>query len=121
MFEKASKLKLRFQTSKGILTVEDLWDLTLPQLNKIAKDLNSEIKKDSEEDFLNDRSEVDTILQLRFSIVRHIMEVKKVEVRTSQESAMNKEHNQSILRLIAEKEAEELKSLSAEELRKLLK
>ena len=29
MFEQAARLKLRFETSRGLLSVEDLWDLPL--------------------------------------------------------------------------------------------
>ena len=40
MFEKASRLKLRFKTQNGIIAVDDLWDLTLDSLNTLAKALN---------------------------------------------------------------------------------
>ena len=30
MYEKALRMKLRFETPQGPLTVEDLWDLPLP-------------------------------------------------------------------------------------------
>ena len=36
MFEKASRLKLRFSTSIGMLSAEDLWDLPLSSRNGTA-------------------------------------------------------------------------------------
>ena len=55
MFEQASRLKLRFTTARGSLSVEDLWDLPLtsttgkPNLDDIAKSLNRELRATSEE------------------------------------------------------------------------
>ena len=37
IFEKASKQKLRFVTSKGMISSEDLWDMSLQSLDIIAK------------------------------------------------------------------------------------
>lgn len=44
MFEKASRIKLRYSTNRGVLSVEDLWDLSLEQLDPIAINLNKSLK-----------------------------------------------------------------------------
>ena len=49
-FEKASRLKLRFNTAKGDITVEDLWDLKLESRNgfdleSVAQSLNRAVKR----------------------------------------------------------------------------
>ena len=46
MYKKASKLKLRFQTQKGNLSVEQLWDLSLDDL-KIEVKKQYEINKEN--------------------------------------------------------------------------
>ena len=51
MFEKASRMKLRFNTQRGVLSVEDLWDLPLIQLDNIAKHI-IDVKLQEQEDRL---------------------------------------------------------------------
>ncbi|MFA5457111.1 MAG: hypothetical protein WC261_05690, partial [Synergistaceae bacterium] len=65
MFEKATRMKLRIATGKGNLSVEDLWDLNLAQLNEVAKGLNRRVKELGEEDFLKVEKKEETLT--RFS------------------------------------------------------
>ena len=57
-FEKASRIRLRFDTPQGSLTVEDLWQLPLTSrtgranLDDIAKSLNRQLKETAEESFV---------------------------------------------------------------------
>ena len=44
IFEKATRGKMRFQF-KGLVSVEDLWDLSVQDLDKIFKSLNSQKKQ----------------------------------------------------------------------------
>ena len=91
MFEKASRLKLRFDTPKGMITTEDVWDLPLTSrngasLDNLAKDLNRTIKETEEESFVADKSARNTVLELKFDIVKHIIEVKKAELTASKKA-----------------------------------
>ena len=120
MFEKASKIKLRFPSSKGMLTTEDLWDLSLQQLNSLAKDLNKKVKESVEPDFLEVKSDSDTITKLQFDIVIQVLTKKKEEGTARAEAAANKAKNARILELIGKKQDAALENLSEEELKKLL-
>lgn len=120
MFLKASRERLRFTTDKGLLSVEDLWALSLQQLNKIAKALNKELKVSAEEDFLGDTSVEDTITKLRFDIVLKIIEIKKEEAKVKREASSRKERKQKLLGILAEKEDDVLKGMTPEEIRKEL-
>ena len=114
IFEKATRAKLRFRTEKGNLSVEDMWDLNLQQLNRIAKRLNKEIKESSEEDFLEEKSAVDVEAKLQFDIVLYILETKKAETKARKEASTKKAEKEKLLSLLAEKQDEAMKGLTEE-------
>lgn len=123
MFDKATRMKLRFESNKGLLSVEQVWDLSLNALNEMAKGLSRQVKaaETDEEDFIGTKSNVDSELQLRFDVVKHIIGVKLKERDDSREAAERKANNQVILELIQRKKQQELESKSVEELEALLK
>ncbi|QVW27179.1 hypothetical protein [Escherichia phage vB_EcoM-ZQ1] len=123
MFDKATRMKLRFESNKGLLSVEQVWDLSLTALNEMAKGLSRQVKaaETDEEDFIGTKSNVDSELQLRFDVVKHIIGVKLKERDDSREAAERKANNQIILELIQRKKQQELESKSVEELEALLK
>lgn len=123
MFDQATRLKLRFESNKGLLSVEQVWDLNLTALNEMAKGLNRQVKaaQTDEEDFIGTKSNVDSELQLRFDVVKHIIGVKLKERDDTKDAAERKASNQAILELIQRKKQQELEGLSIEELEKRLK
>lgn len=123
MFDKATRMKLRFESNKGLLSVEQVWDLSLTALNEMAKGLSRQVKaaETDEEDFIGTKSNVDSELQLRFDVVKHIIGVKLKERDDSRDAAERKANNQVILELIQRKKQQELESKSVEELEALLK
>lgn len=118
MFEKASRIKLRYSTNRGVLSVEDLWDLSLEQLDPIAINLNKRLKESQTESFIKTRTK-DTI-ELKFNIVKHIIDVKLQEQEERIVAAEKKAKRQKILDLMAKKQDAELESKSYEELAKEL-
>ena len=117
-FEKASRLKLRFGSDWGCLTAEDLWDLSLPQLNSIAKVISKDLKSAEEEDFLKEENKEDTVLKLKFEIVLYVLNTKKEEAQKRKDAAEKKAEKEKLLDILATKEDEELTKLSKEEIRK---
>lgn len=120
MFEKASKLKLRFTTSKGLITVEDLWDFRLTGLDSIAKDLYRKLKESDVESFVVKTSKKDELIQLRFDIVKHIIDRRLKSAEMARKTKATKERKQRIMAIIEEKEDQSLKDASIEDLRKML-
>lgn len=119
MFEKASRLKLRFNY-RGMASVEDLWDLPLTALDAIFKTLNAAMKAQKEESLLEIKSQADEILDLQIGIVKHIVEVRLAEQKAKQDEAANATRKQKILGIIADKQDAALQNLPIEELKKLV-
>jgi len=120
MFEKATRLKLRFDSVIGYLSVEDLWDLSLQQLNSLAKKINKQVKETKEEDFLEEISDEDAIFQLKFNIVLHVLETKKKELKEKKEESLRKEEREKILGILSKKQDAALEELSEKDLLKKL-
>ena len=123
MYKQAAQLKLRFQTNVGLLSAEQLWDLSQSQLSNAVKAVKKILKNtdDDELSFLEDTKTIDVENQLRFNILKDVYLTKKKAAEELRNAAEIKAHNQKILTLIAEKKDDSLKSMSIEELEKLLK
>ncbi len=125
MFEQATRDKIRFESPKGLLTTEDLWDLPLTSLrganlNDIAKGLNRELKNTADEDFVNKAVKTDTILKLKFDVVKYIIDVRLAENATAKQAAEHREKKARLLELIARKQDENLAAKSVEELQAMV-
>ena len=120
LFEKASRLKLRFKSTNGQLSIEDLWDLSLESLDKLAKSLNKQVKEAEEESFITTRSKANKELDLAFELVKYIISVKLTEAeekKTRLEKAAKKAKIQEIL---DKKKDGALEAASIEDLEKQL-
>lgn len=119
IFEYAVRNKIRFPF-KGLISVEDLWDLSVANLDSIYKVLNKQIKDSEEESLLSAKTNVDTELEVQIAIVKHIVSVKLAEQVTREKAAAKKAQKQKIMSIIAAKEDEELQNSSVDDLRKML-
>lgn len=124
IFEQASKTKLRFQTPSGILNVEDLWNLSLEQLDKLAQSFARKVESSRETSyipsFVTRKTKEEMLNILRFEIIKHIIVSLAEEQQEKLEARAKKEKKDKILALIAEKQDDALKSKSIEELMKEL-
>ena len=73
MYKQASKMKLRFATSKGNLSVEDLWDLSLPALDRLAVSYDEELAKSPRKSFITNDTPSNSELELKFNIVKDVI------------------------------------------------
>ena len=124
MFQQASRLKLRFETTKGQLAVEDLWDLPLTSqtkanLDDLARTLHQATKNESVS-FVNKATPANELDKLRFDIVLHIINTRLAENEAAATARTNREKKQQIMALIDQKQNEALGALSVEDLRKMV-
>lgn len=127
MYKKASKIKLRIATSRGMLSVEQLWDLPKDEIGELAVEVHKKIKDmrvtgDNELEFLkqSSASTEDTVDELTFKILKDIYVTKQDEEDKAHRRAAARENNRKILELIAKKQDEALENKSIEELEKML-
>ena len=95
MFEKASRIKLRF-TYFGQISVEDLWDLNPKQLDELYSDLAAKKKQLATESLIEPRK-ANAELDLRIELVKHVFEVKRAEAEARRAAAAQAERRQKIL------------------------
>ena len=119
IFEYAVRNKVRFPF-KGMISVEDLWDLSLTNLDSIYKTLNKQVKQAEEESLLTTKTSVDTELEVQIAIVKYIVDVKLEEQEAREKAAAKKAQKQKIMSIIATKEDEALQNSSVDDLRKML-
>lgn len=119
IFEYATRNKVRFPY-KGLITVEDLWDLDVNSLDKIFKVLNSQAKQLNEESLLDEPTKEDELINAQIKIIKYIVGVKLAEKEAREIAKIKKEQKQKIMSIIATKQDEELQNTSIEDLQKML-
>ena len=119
LFELATRNKMRFPF-KGMISVEDLWDLSLTNLDSVFKTLNAEAKKSEEESLLNTKSKEDEEISNKIEIVKYIVSVKLDEKKKREDAKKNAEMRQRLLEIKAKRQDAALENMSDEELDKTL-
>ena len=126
IFEIASRRHFRFQSGKGLLTVEDLWSVPLTQgaanLDDIAKQINRNIKAEADESFVKVRtvkSQATKDEEVKLEIVKHIIAVRLQEQEEKDQAAEKREQKARLDALIERKREGALESMTLEELEAL--
>lgn len=127
IFMKASRLKIRFNTNRGLLSVEDLWDLPLqsakagqPNLDEIAVLLSQEVKaKSNTESFVKPQLR-DEELEVKFEVVKEIITLRLAENAVANQARELKAKKEKIMEIIQRKKDVALEGTSLEELEKTL-
>lgn len=119
LFEMATRSKLRFPSTKGELSVEDLWDLSDKDLDVVYKNLKDQEVKSSEESLLDDAN-VDPKLTAAIGIVKYIFTTKHNE-RLAEKERINKKLTQrKYIDALSKKQDEAIEKMSEAELRAMI-
>ena len=119
IFEVASKRKFRYPY-KGMITTEDLWDLSLSQLDVVYKALNKEVRVVQEDSLMCKMDTVEAEVLDKIEIVKYIFHAKELEAMAREEAAKNAARKQLLLGALARKQESAIENMSEEDLRKAL-
>lgn len=119
LFEMATRSKLRFPSTKGELSVEDLWDLSDKDLDVVYKNLKDQEVKSSEESLLDDAN-VDPKLTAAIGIVRYIFTTKRKEKLAEKERINKKLKQKKYIDALSKKQDEVIEKMSEAELRAMI-
>lgn len=127
IFEKGTRLAVRFYSPQGLLSIEDLWNLPLTasatkaSLDNIAKALHVTLQKDDVESFvLKSPAKKDVITKLQFDIVKHIIDVRLAEQEKAELLKANRDKKAKLIEILEKKEDEALVSKTPEEIRAMI-
>ena len=124
IYKKAAKNKVRFNTEKGNLTTEQLFDLKLNDLDKLAVKLDEEAKESSTKSFLvektSENKEIKLKLDIALDVLQTKMDAKERARKRAERIAEKKEHNRKVKSVMEDKELEKLKDKSLEELEEMI-
>lgn len=130
IYLKASRLKLRFNTRIGALSVEDLWDLPLTttvstkvSLDGIAMDTFARLDTPVVTSFVASGPKVTPEREadeLRLEILKDIIRIKQEENTAKLAAADKAQQKRKLLDLLAKRQEERLGNLSEEDILKQL-
>jgi hypothetical protein len=107
IFEKASRVSLRFKSGDDLLTVEDLWNLPLSSyrsdvvsIRRLGMIAHNSIKDANDNGFMPITSGIDETLQLQYDILTHIRDVKREENDIKKSNTRKKEQKEKLLEIL---------------------
>lgn len=127
LFEQATRGKLRFESSKGPLTTEQLWEVPLIakvgtfSLDEVAKAAKRELDAATEESFVETKVNAAKVTaELKLEVVKYIISVRVAEVAAANKRKERAELRKQLTEALAEKQVDAIKGMSVEEIQRKL-
>ncbi len=125
IFLEASKQKLRFPMRNGLITVEDLWDLDLPALDKLGSPIAKKLRESGDEvSLLSNSNRSDTAArreqQLQLDIIKEVIARKEADATARANAAEKRSQVAFFEDLLEKRKMEQLSGLTAEQIEEQL-
>lgn len=128
LFITAAQRKYRYDSPKGQLTTEQLFDLQLKatragqlDLDEVAKETNRQLKQETEESFVSTRSNpLKNELENKLEIIKAVIAMKQEEAEKVRLAGQRAGERQRILEAIDQAKTRQLSQASVEDLEKQL-
>lgn len=115
IFAKASRSRLKFTTGiKGVVTLEDVWQLPLSTLRKMANEINRKITKS--DDLFAEVKAGEELEKLRLDVLVEVIKIRNEEQKAKVSEAEVEQRRKLLKELIEKRKLEETSSKSVEEL-----
>ena len=111
--------ELRF-LYRGLISIEQLWQLPVEDLDLVFQSLRSEQKQQTEESLLSVQTAENDTLSLKIAIVRDIVETKLQQQTERQNADAKNAQKRKLLEILARKQDGELEGKSIEELQQMI-
>lgn len=123
IFERAARNQLRFPSSVGDLTTEQLWCVPLTakgekvDLDKLARAAHRELKERDEVSFVDTKPDPrKTELELQLEILKHVIASKMADKAAAEKAAQTAERKRKLLAALASKEDADLGNMTREQI-----
>lgn len=118
LFVTAARKKFRFETTKGHLVVEDLFDLSLESLDLIAVNLDKKVENGGKKSFIGKRDTSASENETKLEIVKFVIQTKLDEADARKTRAERANQKDFLASLLEKKRMAQLENLSVEEIQK---
>jgi hypothetical protein len=119
LFIKATRSKLRFNTNKGQLSVEDLFDLSLKSLDTVGQVILSELKPGSTSLLENPDPKVSAASaenELRLELIKFVIATKQDENKAAVAASAARQQRAFLMGLKEKRQIDAMESLTLEEI-----
>lgn len=119
-FSVMTRQKVRFDSPRGLLSVEDLWDIPLESrdgfnLDSIAIKLHNQLES-SNKSFVKKESKIDKLIEMKFETVKEIIRVKLMDIENKELREQNQAKRKKLLSLLEKKNDESLENMTKEQI-----